>query len=147
MPTSPTQSPLTHKPQFGISQFGPLQRGKQKQASVPLLAEPTAPCPLQIEFSGKGTDEIATIASISGDKAPALKVGDVIMRIDLRYFRPAEVETLLGDPSKARAKLGWEPEITAREMCAEMVAADLKEAQRHAFLKANGFELPVSFES
>ena len=55
MPTSPTQSPLTHKPQFGISQFGPLQRGKQKQASVPLLAEPTAPCPLQIEFSGKGT--------------------------------------------------------------------------------------------
>lgn len=102
---------------------------------------------LELEFSGEGADEIATVAAISGDKAPALKVGDVIMRIDPRYFRPAEVETLLGDPSKAREKLGWEPEITAREMCAEMVAADLKEARRHAFLKANGFELPVSIES
>ncbi|MBO9505295.1 GDP-mannose 4,6-dehydratase [Qipengyuania flava] len=102
---------------------------------------------ISLEFSGEGTDEIATIANIFGDKAPALKVGDVIMRIDPRYFRPAEVETLLGDPSKAREKLGWEPEITAREMCAEMIAADLKEAQRHAFLKVNGFELPVSIES
>jgi GDPmannose 4,6-dehydratase len=102
---------------------------------------------IELEFSGKGTDEIATVAGVSGDKAPALKIGDVVMRIDKRYFRPAEVETLLGDPSKARDKLGWEPEITAREMCAEMVAADLKDAQRHAFLKANGFELPVSIES
>lgn len=102
---------------------------------------------IELEFSGVGTDEIGTVAAIAGDKTPALKVGDVIMRIDARYFRPAEVETLLGDPSKAREKLGWEPEITAREMCAEMVAADLKEAQRHAFLKANGFELPVSIES
>ena len=102
---------------------------------------------IELEFSGAGTEEVATIASISGDKAPALQAGDVIMRIDPRYFRPAEVETLLGDPAKAREKLGWEPEITAREMCAEMVAADLKEAQRHAFLKANGFELPVSIES
>ena len=102
---------------------------------------------ITLEFSGEGTDQIATIAAISGDKAPALNVGDVIMRIDPRYFRPAEVETLLGDPSKAREKLGWEPEITARQMCAEMVAADLKEAQRYALLKANGFELPVSIEN
>lgn len=100
-----------------------------------------------LEFSGEGVDEIATIAAISGDKAPALKVGDVVVRIDPRYFRPAEVETLLGDASKAREKLGWEPEITARDMCAEMVAEDLKQAQRHAFLKANGFDLPVSVES
>ena len=78
---------------------------------------------------------------------PTLKVGDVSLRIDQRYFLPAEVETLLGDPSKARKKLGWKPEITALEMCAGMVAADLKEAQRHAFLKTNGFELPVSIES
>ena len=70
-----------------------------------------------------------------------------MVRIDPRYFRPAEVETLLGDPTKAREKLGWEPEITAKEMCEEMVAADLKEAQRHVFLKASGFELPVSNES
>jgi GDPmannose 4,6-dehydratase len=102
---------------------------------------------LELEFSGSGIDEVGTIASITGDKAPALKVGDVVLRIDPRYFRPAEVETLLGDPTKAREKLGWEPEITAQEMCAEMVATDLKEAQRHAFLKDNGFELPVSTEN
>lgn len=102
---------------------------------------------VSLEFSGEGTDEIATVASITGDKAPALKEGDVIVRIDPRYFRPAEVETLLGDPTKAREKLGWEPEITAREMCAEMVASDLQDAQRHAFLKANGFDLPVSIEN
>ena len=101
---------------------------------------------IALEFSGNGTEEIATVSGILGDKVPALKLGDVIMRIDPRYFRPAEVETLLGDPTKAREKLGWEPEITAREMCAEMVAGDLKESQRHAFLKANGFEHPVSIE-
>jgi GDPmannose 4,6-dehydratase len=102
---------------------------------------------IELEFSGQGIEEIATVANISGDKAPALRIGDVIIRIDPRYFRPTEVETLLGDPTKAQEKLGWKPEITAREMCAEMIAADLKEAQRHAFLKANGFGLPVSFES
>ena len=102
---------------------------------------------IALEFSGEGIDEIATVAGITGDKAPALKEGDVIVRIDPRYFRPAEVETLLGDPTKAREKLGWEPEITAREMCAEMVASDLQDAQRYAFLKASGFDLPVSIEN
>ena len=102
---------------------------------------------ITLEFSGEGVDEVATVAAIEGDKAPALKVGDVIVRIDPRYFRPAEVETLLGDPSKARDKLGWEPEITTQQMCAEMVAADLKEAQRHAFMAKNGFEIPVSIEN
>lgn len=101
---------------------------------------------LELEFSGSGVDEIATIASVSGDKAPALKTGDVIMRIDPRYFRPAEVETLLGDPSKAKQKLGWVPEITAQEMCAEMVMEDLKSAKRVALLKEHGLELPVSVE-
>ncbi len=102
---------------------------------------------IELEFSGKGLEETATVASTSGDKAPAVKVGDVIMRIDPRYFRPAEVETLLGDPSKAREAIGWEPEISTREMCAEMVAADLEEARRHAFLKTHGFILPVSTET
>ena len=101
---------------------------------------------LTLEFSGEGVDETATVAAIEGDRAPALKVGDIVMRIDPRYFRPAEVETLLGDPSKARERLGWEPLITAREMCAEMIEEDHKEAKRHAFLKANGYELPVSVE-
>jgi GDPmannose 4,6-dehydratase len=102
---------------------------------------------ITLAFSGEGVDEIATITAITGDKAPALKVGDVIMRIDPRYFRPAEVETLLGDPSKAKQQLGWEPQITAQEMCAEMVAEDLKTARRHAFLKEHGMDFPVAFES
>lgn len=69
------------------------------------------------------------------------------MRIDPQYFRPAEVETLLGDPSNAKTKLGWEPELTVQEMCAEMVLEDLKTAKRHALLKEHGFELPVSLEN
>ena len=102
---------------------------------------------IALEFSGEGVEEIATVAAITGDKAPALQVGDVIMRIDPRYFRPAEVETLLGDPAKAKAKLGWVPEITVQQMCAEMVAEDLREARRHALLKEHGMDLPVSLES
>ena len=101
---------------------------------------------LTLAFSGSGVDEIATVTAIEGDMAPALSVGDVVMRIDPRYFRPAEVETLLGDPAKAKARLGWEPEITVQEMCAEMVAEDLKTARRHALLKEHGLDLPVSVE-
>ncbi|CUH51522.1 GDP-mannose 4,6-dehydratase [Shimia marina] len=100
-----------------------------------------------LEFTGSGTEEIATVAAIEGDNAPALKVGDVIMRIDPRYFRPAEVETLLGDPANAKQKLGWEPEITVQEMCAEMVREDLQVAKRHALLKEHGMEVPVSVEN
>lgn len=102
---------------------------------------------VDLEFSGSGLEEVAVVAAISGDDAPGLKVGDVVMRIDPSYFRPAEVDTLLGDPTKARETLGWEPEITAREMCAEMVAADLKIAKRHALLKVHGFEQSVPHES
>ncbi|WP_417247860.1 GDP-mannose 4,6-dehydratase [Celeribacter sp.] len=101
---------------------------------------------VDLEFSGEGLDEIATVTAITGDMAPALKVGGVVMRIDPRYFRPAEVETLLGDPTKAKEKLGWEPEIAAQEMCAEMVAEDHKAARRTALLKEHGLELPVSLE-
>ena len=101
---------------------------------------------ITLEFKGTGVDEIAVVAAVSGDKAPSVKVGDVIVRIDPRYFRPAEVETLLGDPAKAKEKLGWVPEITVQEMCAEMVAEDLKTAQRHALLKTHGYDLPVSSE-
>ncbi|WP_461473458.1 GDP-mannose 4,6-dehydratase [Pararhodobacter sp.] len=101
---------------------------------------------IELEFSGEGVDEIATVASVTGDDAPAVKPGDVIMRIDPRYFRPAEVETLLGDPTKARQKLGWTPEITAQQMCAEMVAEDLKSAKRHSLLKAHGHDIAVSVE-
>jgi GDPmannose 4,6-dehydratase len=75
-----------------------------------------------------------------------MSVGDVIIRIDPRHFRPAEVETLLGSPAKAKEILGWEPEITVQEMCAEMVAADLQDARRNRILKKHGLELPVSTE-
>ena len=102
---------------------------------------------IEVEFSGSGVDEIATVTKITDSaKAPALKVGDVIVRVDPRYFRPAEVETLLGDPAKAKAKLGWVPEITVEEMCAEMVSADLAQAKQHALLKANGYNVNVSVE-
>jgi GDPmannose 4,6-dehydratase len=100
-----------------------------------------------LKFSGQGVDETATVISIVGDKAPALKVGDVIVSIDPRYFRPTEVETLLGDPTKAKEKLGWVPEITVQEMCAEMVASDLEQAKQHAILKSHGFVINVSLES
>ncbi|MDE2435251.1 MAG: GDP-mannose 4,6-dehydratase [Sphingomonadales bacterium] len=102
---------------------------------------------IALRFGGTGNEETAVVISVAGDKAPTVKVGDVIVRVDPRYFRPAEVETLLGDPAKAKNKLGWVPEITAQEMCAEMVAEDLKTARRNALLKQHGYDLPVSSES
>jgi len=102
---------------------------------------------ITLRFEGEGVAEVAIVEEISGDKSPELQVGDVIVRVDSRYFRPTEVETLLGDPGKAKEKLGWVPEITAQEMCAEMVAEDLKVAQRHAFLKRNGHNVIVSKEN
>ena len=101
---------------------------------------------ISLKFEGHGVDEIGTVTSVAGDKAPAVTVGDILVRIDPRYFRPSEVETLLGDPSKAKAKLGWVPEITVQEMCAEMVANDLLDARRHALLKFHGLSVPVSAE-
>ena len=101
---------------------------------------------VEVEFRGEGIDEVAVATRVISDAAPAIREGQTIVRVDPRYFRPAEVETLLGDPSKAREKLGWEPEISAREMCAEMVAADLEASRRHAFLKQHGYHMPVSLE-
>ena len=101
---------------------------------------------ITLAFEGKGVNEIAIVEAITGDKAPALKVGDIIVKIDPRYYRPTEVETLLGDPSKAKVSLGWTPEITAQEMCKEMLASDLAQAKQHALLKANGYKVNVSVE-
>jgi GDPmannose 4,6-dehydratase len=102
---------------------------------------------ITLEFKGSGIDEVGIVAAIAGDMAPNLKVGQEIVRIDPRYFRPAEVETLLGDPSKAKEMLGWEPQITVQEMCKEMVDEDYKTAQRYRLLKDNGFELPIPTEN
>jgi GDPmannose 4,6-dehydratase len=100
-----------------------------------------------LRFEGEGVNQVAIVEKIVGDKTPGLREGQTIVRIDPRYFRPTEVETLLGDPSKAKAKLGWIPEITVQEMCREMVASDLQEARRHVLLKANGYAVNVSLEA
>lgn len=101
---------------------------------------------ITLRFEGKGVNEKGIVEKVAGENAPSVKVGDVIVSVDPRYFRPAEVETLLGDPTKAKQKLGWEPEITVEEMCAEMVAHDLEEAKRHALLKEHGYDIPVRVE-
>ena len=101
---------------------------------------------ISLEFSGKGLDETGTVTLVEGDKAPHIKVGDVIVKIDPRYFRPTEVEELSGDPGKAKEKLGWVPEISVEEMCAEMVAEDLEKARQHALLKKHGFRISVTKE-
>lgn len=102
---------------------------------------------IELRFEGDGVDEYAVVESVNGESAPSVMPGDVVVRVDSRYFRPAEVETLLGDPTKAKEKLGWVPEITVQEMCAEMVQEDLKTAQRHALLKAHGHNIPVTVEN
>ncbi|MEO9590421.1 GDP-mannose 4,6-dehydratase [Rhodopirellula bahusiensis] len=102
---------------------------------------------LQIEFSGEGVDEIATVTEVTDSElAPGVQPGQVIVRVSPRYFRPAEVETLLGDPSKAKSKLGWEPELTLEQMIDEMVETDLDLARRHALLKQHGHTLSVARE-
>jgi GDPmannose 4,6-dehydratase len=101
---------------------------------------------IELEFSGKGLNEVGTVKSISGDHAPEINVGDVIVKVDPRYFRPAEVETLLGDPTKAKEKLGWVPQITVEEMCSEMVSNDLDIAKQHAILKNHGYKKAISVE-
>ena len=96
---------------------------------------------LTIEFEGQGLNELGVITEIQGDKYPSLSVGDVIIKIDERYFRPNEVETLQGDPTKAKNVLGWKPQVSAQEICAEMIASDLELAQKTALLIKNGFSM------
>ena len=98
---------------------------------------------IELLFSGHGVEETATVASVRGDSAPGVREGDVIVRVDRRYFRPTEVDSLLGDPAKAKRKLGWEPEISVERMCAEMVSHDLEVARRFALLHAHGHPVPL----
>lgn len=102
---------------------------------------------ITLKFEGVAENEKAVVASIDGDKAPALQIGDVIIRIDPRYYRPTEVESLLGDPQKAKQKLGWVPEITLDEMIVEMVESDLDQAKQHALLRKHGYMTAVGKES
>ncbi len=103
---------------------------------------------IKLVWKNSGIDEIAIIDEIllGEEEIHGMKIGDTIVKVDPKYFRPTEVETLLGDPSKAKKKLGWEPEISAQEMCAEMVSEDLIKAKQNALLKKHGFEINLNSE-
>ena len=94
---------------------------------------------MDVAFEGDGVAEVGRVSRV-GDKRVRLKVGDVIVRVDPRYFRPTEVQTLLGDPTKARTVLGWTPKITLADMVAEMVRADYTAARRDSMVKLAGFQ-------
>ena len=93
---------------------------------------------IKIKFEGDGVNEVGVVDEIYDDSL-SLTTGDIILRIDPTYFRPTEVETLLGDPSKAKLKLGWEPEISAKQMCKEMMKHDIEEAKKESLLKKHGY--------
>jgi GDPmannose 4,6-dehydratase len=90
---------------------------------------------IEIEWRGKGVDEVGYVAAVDATISPGVERGQAIVNVDPRYFRPAEVETLLGDRSKARQKLGWQPEISFEELVDEMVGHDLLMARRETHLK------------
>ena len=98
---------------------------------------------IKIRWEGQGVDEQGIVAAIEGEMAPALKIGQKIVKVDPRYFRPAEVQTLLGDPSKAKEKLGWIPRTTLPEMIHEMMQVDLETAKKTCLLKEHGYDVPV----
>ncbi len=101
---------------------------------------------VEIEFEGNDIGEVGVVSRVVGDLAPNIQVGNIVVRIDPRYYRPTEVETLLGDPSKAKALLGWVPEITLDEMIDEMMRSDLNVARQHALLRQHGYGSYVSRE-
>ena len=102
---------------------------------------------IELEFVGSGVDEVARVKSIiDPEKCPALSEGQTIVKVDPAYFRPAEVETLLGDPTLAKNELGWEPEISVNEMIKEMVEHDLESAKKTMLLKQSGFKVTTPRE-
>lgn len=102
---------------------------------------------ITLRFENQGVNEYAIVEKIEGSNCPAMYVGQVIVRVDPRYFRPTEVDTLLGDSSKAETQIGWSPVITVQDMCKEMVSEDLQAAQRYAILKKHGHKTIMSLES
>lgn len=98
---------------------------------------------ITLHFEGTGIDELGLVEKVDSDLCQHINIGDVLVQVDPAYFRPAEVETLLGDPTKAKQKLGWTPEISVEEMCSEMVQTDLENARQMALLRDNGFDINV----
>ena len=121
-----------------------------KQYSVRQFIEMSAAnIGINIKWKGEGVEETGSIdasSPILSTEQIILKADDTVFRIDPRYFRPTEVETLLGDPTKAKEKLGWVPEITVQEMCKEMIESDLEQAKQHALLKKHGYKVTISGE-
>lgn len=101
---------------------------------------------IEIEWSGKDEIEVGTVRSVGGKTADHVKAGDVIVRVDSRYYRPAEVETLLGDSTQAREQLGWIPSVTLEEIIEEMVDYDLDQARRVRILRNRGFDITLDQE-
>ena len=98
---------------------------------------------IEIEFSGNGLNEVGVVKSVASDFSDFIEIGETIVRVNPRYFRPTEVEELLGDASKAKNKLGWKPEISLEELCEEMVKSDLDEARRRRLLMSHGHEVDI----
>jgi len=119
----------TNLPKAVIASAAPVIASEARQSMTPESMDCHVVPPRNDESRGARNDELQPI-----------------IRIDPRYFRPTEVETLLGDPTKAKQKLGWVPEITLDEMITEMAATDLAEAKKHALLKLNGYTVNVSVE-
>ena len=116
-----------------------------KQISVREFASMAAKCAgIELTFEGSGVEEIAIVSNVNVSKCPGIKQGDVIIRVDPRYFRPTEVETLLGDASQAHQDLGWSPSTTVEALCEEMMDNDLELARQHALLSEHGFDVPVA---
>jgi GDPmannose 4,6-dehydratase len=116
-----------------------------KQYSVRQMVETAAgELGIRLRWQGQGQEEVGIIEAVEtgrGTRDAALTPGQVVVRIDPRYFRPAEVETLLGNPAKAKAKLGWEPKVTFEEMVVEMVRSDLESARRDELVKGHGYQV------
>lgn len=101
---------------------------------------------IELQFTGHGTDEVGIAIAVDKKLAPSVDVGQVIIKINTNFYRPAEVETLLGDATYAKKRLGWEPKISAMDMCAEMVQNDLQEAKTMLLLKHNGLDQEITVE-
>ena len=101
---------------------------------------------IEIEFIGEGNDECGVVKDFDKNLSPKLKKGDLIVKVDKKYFRPSEVDTLLGDPSKAKTKLGWEPKISVEMLCKEMIEEDYKKSNQNLLLKKHGYEIFNSLE-
>jgi GDPmannose 4,6-dehydratase len=99
-----------------------------------------------LSWEGEGIDEVGIVVDVDSDRAPYIKVGETIVAVNPKFFRPTEVETLLGDPTKAEEKLGWKPKITIQEMVEEMMLTDVDLAKRHRLLSDHGFDVSVARE-